>query len=207
MYKAGRVLSEDAVRKKLEKVYILILESSTQLADLLKAMLEELGFTNIIVAHNGFQGVQILREIKINLIITDWDLRVSRADILEVAEAPPSLDILPLSGLDFVKRLRQSPASPNPFIPVIMFADKVEKTQVVCARDAGVSEICLKPLSAQELCRRILATIQAPRIFITASSYKGPCRRRKPAPLDDQLTERRVREVRIIKNNEKIRAG
>lgn len=187
---------------KLEKIHILLLDSSTQVTALFKNMLMELGFSNIFVANNGFQGVQILREIKINLIITDWELKLPQSE----AGAPDNVishkDILPLSGVDFVKRLRQSPSSPNPYIPVIMFADTVEKMHVVTARDSGVNEICLKPLSAEELCHRIMAVIEKPRIFITADTYKGPCRRRKAANLPVDQKERRTREVRIIRNNE-----
>lgn len=189
------------ITKKLEKVHILILDNSMQITQLFKRMLEEFGFSNIFTANNGFQGVQILREIKINLIITDWELKTPRGTSESGSNVISHIDILPVSGVDFVKRLRRSPASPNPFIPVIMFADTVEKMQVVSARDAGVNEICIKPLSAEELCNRIMAVIDSPRIFVTAENYKGPCRRRKTLPLPQQQ-ERRKRDIRVIKRNE-----
>ncbi len=193
------------ITKKLEKIHILILDNSMQVTELFKRMLAEFGFTNIFTANNGFQGVQIMREIRINLIITDWELKPSRGTAESGSNVISHTDILPVSGVDFVKRLRHSPASPNPYIPVIMFADTVEKMQVFSARDAGVNEICLKPLSAEELCSRIMAVIDAPRIFITAESYKGPCRRRTPAPLPSGQKERRLREIRIIKRDDTAR--
>ncbi len=193
--------------KKLEKVHVLILDSSTQITTLFKNMLAEFGFTNVFVANNGFQGVQILREIKINLIITDWELKVPR----NVAESESNVishkDILPLSGVDFIKKIRQSPSSPNPYVPIIMFADAMETIQVMAARDVGVNEICVKPLNAQELCDKIMAIIERPRIFVTAETYKGPCRRRRTTSLPSYHTERRTREIRIIKCNESIGRG
>lgn len=195
----------DNTAKKLEKIHVLLLDGSTQVTALFKNMLAEFGFTNVFVANNGFQGVQILREIKINLIITDWELKVPRNEAESGSNVISHKDILPLSGVDFVTRLRRSPLSPNPYIPVIMFANTVEKMQVVTARDAGVDEICIKPLSAEELCHRIMAVIEKPRIFITAETYKGPDRRRKKTQPPSSEKERRKREVRIIKCNEAAR--
>jgi DNA-binding response OmpR family regulator len=181
----------------LQKVHVLILDSSVHVTSLFKKMMEKFGFTNVFTANNGFHGVQILREVKINLIITDWHLNpINSAE--KSSNVISHTDILPVSGIDFVKRLRWSPASPNPYIPIIMFADTVEKMQVISARDAGINEICIKPLSAEELCQRIIAVIDNPRIFITASTYKGPCRRRKALPLDTN-NEKRKKEIRIIK--------
>lgn len=191
--------------KKLEKIHILLIDNSTQVTELFKNMLMEFGFNNVFVANNGFQGVQFLREVKINLIITDWELKVPRHISDSDSNVISHTDILPLSGVDFVMRLRRSPSSPNPYIPVIMFTDTVEKMHVIAARDAGVNEICIKPLSAEELCKRIMAVIDKPRIFITSESYKGPDRRRKKSLLPVDGEERRKREVRIIKCNESVR--
>ena len=145
--------------------------------------------------------MRILREVKINLIITDWNLKLSN-DNKQISNVISHMDILPLSGVDFVKRLRQSPSSPNPLIPIIMFADTVETMQVVAARDAGADEICIKPLSAEEFCKRIVAVIDKPRIFVTAKTYKGPCRRQMKQPLPPHQADKRKIEVRVIKYKE-----
>lgn len=187
--------------KKLEKVHVLILDSSTQVTELFKKMLEEVGFTKVFIGNNGLQGVQILREIKINLIITDWELKIPRpVEKLDDASTVHE-EIIPLSGIDFVKRLRHAPSSPSPFVSIIMLADAMEKIQVLSARDAGVNEICIKPLSAQQLFDKIMAVIDRPRIFVTAESYRGPCRRRKNE-LPKGQEERRKHEVRVIKLGE-----
>ncbi len=187
---------------KLYKVHILLLDNSAQVTNLFKNMLREFGFNNVYVANNGFQGVKILREVKINLIITDWDLKLT-GENRQISNVISHMDILPLSGVDFVKRLRQSPSSPNPLIPIIMFADTVETMQLVAARDAGADEICIKPLSAEELCKRIVAVIDKPRIFVTAKTYKGPCRRQQKLPLPPHQKDKRKVEVRVIKYNER----
>jgi CheY-like chemotaxis protein len=190
------------IAKKLDRIHILILDNSTHVTTLFKDMLSEFGFTSVFVANNGFQGVQILREVKINLIITDWDLKLPSTANEAGEKVISHTDILPFSGVEFIKRIRCSPSSPNPFIPVIMFLDTVEKIKVITARDAGINEVCIKPLSAEEFCRRIMSVIDHPRIFITADNYKGPCRRRRAvAPLPHH-TNRRKLEVQIIKFND-----
>lgn len=192
----------DAIAKRLDKIHILILDNSTHVTTLFKNMLSEFGFTSVYVANNGFHGVQILREAKINLIITDWDLKLPIATNESGTKVISHTDVLQFSGIEFVRRLRCSPSSPNPFIPVIMFLDAVEKIKVVNARDAGINEVCIKPLSADGLCKRIISVIDHPHIFITADNYKGPCRRRKvTTPIPNDIN-RREREVQIIKFNE-----
>lgn len=187
------------IEKRLKRINILVLDSSVQVTTLFKDMLAEFGLTSVYTANSGFQGGQILREVKINLIITDWELKVPPQPSQEENTPASQLDIYPLSGIHFVKRLRHSPNSPNPFIPVIMLASAVEKIQLMEARDAGVNELCIKPLGAQELSGRIIAVIEKPRIFITCDTYRGPCRRRAVMPLPSGQPERRKMEIRLVK--------
>jgi CheY-like chemotaxis protein len=188
--------------KKLQYINLLILHSSNQVTDLFRSMLAELGFSNVYAAHSGFEGVRYLREIKIHLIITDWVLQAAQEDPQDSGSVITDKEAL-LTGIDFVKKIRRWPASPNSLVPIIMFADTVEKLQVMMARDAGVNEVCLRPLNAMDLCRRIIAIIDTPRIFITSESYRGPCRRAQTGKIRfSQKEERRKREIRIITHNE-----
>ncbi len=50
------------------------------------------------------------------------------------------------------------------------------------ARDAGVTEFLVKPISAKGLYQRIVSVVMAPRPFIKTATYFGPCRRRTPNP-------------------------
>lgn len=185
---------------KLRRINTLIINNSEQVANLLAKMMSEFGFTKIHTAQTALRAVQILREVKINLVIADAELRVPKQQGGSNSDAVKDEDIYKISGFDFISRLRQSPNSPNRYIPVVMLADALEKEQLLKARDAGVNEILPKPLSAPELCQKLEAIIDAPRMFITASSYKGPCRRRSSQP-NAVGEERRKAEVRVIKYN------
>jgi DNA-binding response OmpR family regulator len=54
-----------------------------------------------------------------------------------------------------------------------------EKSRVVEARDAGVTEFVAKPLTARSVLERLQAVIYRPRPFVRSAGYFGPDRRRR----------------------------
>ena len=53
----------------------------------------------------------------------------------------------------------------------------------VCeARDAGVTEFIVKPVTANSVLSRMQAVIFKPRPFVKSEGYNGPCRRRVNDP-------------------------
>lgn len=129
-----------------------------------------------------------------HLIFTDWELKPR-------IETPLPEDVVyqPVNGTKFVERIRRSAHSPNPFIPIVMMMDIASGKDVISARDAGVNEILLRPVNADDFCDRLVSIIDHPRMFITAKTYKGPCRRRKQRPVSAQA-DRRKMEIRVIKS-------
>ena len=94
------------------------------------------------------------------------------------------------SQLEVSRRLRTDPDSPNPYIPVIMMTGHTDRAKVMQARDAGVTEFLVKPISSRLLCQRLQAVIDRPRPFVRAKSFFGPDRRRRSS-LDFGGEERR----------------
>jgi CheY-like chemotaxis protein len=191
---------------KLEKINVMVMDGSAHAADLLKDALSKLGFVNIEVAKDGYEGIRVMRKKIVHLVFTDWELRVRKRRLLNDEETPASppteKDIVPLSGSEFVKRLRRSPQSPNPFVPVVMVVNQNVEEHFNEARDAGVNEIVAKPLQAADFCQRIMSLIDDTRYFITAETYKGPCRRREIKLLPTGSEERRKRQVRLVRRKE-----
>jgi DNA-binding response OmpR family regulator len=87
-----------------------------------------------------------------------------------------------LDGLEFARMIRQPDDNASPFTPIIMLTAHSERTRVTAARDAGVTEFMVKPISAMGLHRRIVNIIANPRRFIRTKTYFGPDRRRNSAP-------------------------
>lgn len=82
-------------------------------------------------------------------------------------------------GLALARRLRRDPASPNPFLPIILATATVTRERVRAALDAGVNEILVLPPSAKALETRLREIIERPRKFVRGEGYFGPDRRRQ----------------------------
>jgi DNA-binding response OmpR family regulator len=92
------------------------------------------------------------------LVITDWNM-------------PPT------SGLELIRRIRQSDDSPDPDVPIIMLTGHTELARVKTARDNGVSSFLAKPMSAESLYKRIANLVEDHRPFIRSGDFFGPDRR------------------------------
>ena len=83
----------------------------------------------------------------------------------------------PLDGLDFFRLARTGGDRSNHYIQMIMVTGHSEHQCVTLARDAGTSEVLIKPLSAKSLYSQIKAVIERPRPFVETSDYFGEGRR------------------------------
>jgi len=196
-----KIIKPDA---KLERINVLLVNGSTHASKLLEDVLSGLGFSNVQVVNDSSDVIKTLKRRVIHLIVTDGELLVRKKRVpgMEGADTPRPEDLLPISGIEFVKRLRQSPHSPSPFVPVMMVIGKEDEALLRRARDAGVNEIIVKPLAADDICERISGIIDDKRFFITAESYKGPCRRRERKPLPAGIEDRRKTDVRLVRRRE-----
>ena len=145
---------------KLDKLNVLIIDDSKHMRQLMSSLLRAFGVGYIQEAVDGREAFLRLTQGGFDLILCD-------------------LVMEPISGLDFVQRVRQGKDSPDPFIPIIAVTGFTEQYRVMMARDAGVNEVLAKPISAKELAMRIQSVIENPRPFVRTRSYFGPDRRRK----------------------------
>ena len=127
---------------------------------LLRSLLNTLGIREIYDAGHGGAGLDLLREKKCDLVLSDLAMK-------------------PMDGIAFTRQVRVGPGSPNPFVPVIMITGHTERHLVAQARDAGVTECLAKPITAQNLFNRIAEIVERPRAFVRCDSYFGPDRRRR----------------------------
>ena len=142
-----------------ETLKALIVEDNGHMRALLKALLNSAGIKDIAEANNGKTALVALRDHKSDLVLTDLAMK-------------------PMDGLEFTRRVRTDPQSPNPFVPIIMITGHTEKYRVQAARDAGVTEFLAKPITAHHLFARITEIVERPRAFVRCNNYFGPDRRR-----------------------------
>lgn len=194
----------------LSKVNLLVVNSDDKVASMLRDVLINLGFGTVITANDGYQAVKVMKEIDIDLVITDWELETKEKLNLETEEfssviVPTDIwsPIPPRTGASFARYLRTSRHSPNQYVAIIMLTSNGQKNRIQYARDSGVNEIMLKPISAEALCGHIIQVIDHQRAFITSQHYKGPCRRQVVQPPPNQI-ERRTKDIKIIRHSENI---
>jgi CheY-like chemotaxis protein len=142
---------------------ILLVDDNHHMRVLLAEILKAVGVQHIFEAGDGAQGLQMMRNHPIDIVMTD-------------------LSMQPLDGIDFVRLLRRSPDSPNQMCPVIMITGHSTMTRVQEARNAGVNEFLAKPLTARGVVERITQVIEHPRPFVKTEDYFGPDRRRRADP-------------------------
>jgi len=84
-----------------------------------------------------------------------------------------------MDGVSFVRTIRRSPNEKVQTMPVIMITGHADRHRVEGARDVGVNEIMVKPVTERGLHSRIQEIILRPRPFVFGPTYFGPCRRRR----------------------------
>jgi CheY-like chemotaxis protein len=143
-----------------ESLRVLIVEDNQHMRSLLRTLLNSVGIREILDASNGETALEVLREKKCDLILSDLAMK-------------------PMDGIDFTRKVRQSESSSNPFMPIVMITGYTERHRVEAARDVGVTEFLAKPITAQSLFARIAEIVERPRAFVRCGTYFGPDRRRK----------------------------
>ena len=143
----------------LENLQVQLIEDNRNMRSLVKAMLNALGIENVHDYSNGEQAIKGLEDFAPDLIITDWMMT-------------------PVDGLEYTRFIRTSIDSPDIYTPIILMTGHTEKWRIITARDAGVTELLAKPITAKTLYDRILAVIEKPRPYVRTKSFFGPCRRR-----------------------------
>jgi len=141
-----------------ENLSVLVCDDSHQIRSLLKTFLNGFGIKNITEAADSDRAFEELITFDPDLVITDWNM-------------PPT------SGLDFVKRIRLSDESINPYVPIIMLTGYTELHRVKQARDAGITSFLAKPLSAMSLYKRMMSIVDDRRPFVRNEEFFGPDRR------------------------------
>lgn len=156
----------------LHKLSILVVEDNNHMAEIIKTVLRGVGVNELLYASDASSALAILRGSHVDIAIVDYNLG-------------------DMDGVDLVKLIRRAPESPSPYLTTIMLTAYAGEQIVCAARDAGVTEFCRKPVTANELLSKISNTILHPRPFVRTDSYFGPDRRRH-AHTDYTGPERRV---------------
>ena len=165
LYAASRLGSplESMIRIDFNKLRFLVIDDNAHMRRILRTLLHGFGARDVYEAEDGAAGLEAFTHYGPDIVLTDWVMPI-------------------LDGLELTQMIRQPGANANPYVPVIMLTGHSEKKRVTAARDAGVTEFMVKPISAKALYQRVLNIVANPRPFVKTQNYFGPDRRRNVNP-------------------------
>ncbi|MSO93389.1 MAG: response regulator [Rhodospirillales bacterium] len=143
----------------IQRLNFLLVDDNKFMRSVVRAVLNSWGCKTIAEASDGEEALKELKSFPADIVIADWEMA-------------------PMNGIEFARRLRSDPDSPNRFVPVIMLTAHTEAWRVKSAREAGIHEFLVKPVMPKALYERICVLIERPRKFVRAGNYFGPDRHR-----------------------------
>jgi two-component system chemotaxis response regulator CheY len=115
-------------------IKILVVDDFSTMRRIIKNLLRDLGFTNVDEADDGKTALPILKQGRIDFLITDWNM--------------PGM-----TGIDLIKEVRADPNLAH--IPVLMVTAEAKREQIIAAAQAGVNGYVVKPFTAAVLKEKI----------------------------------------------------
>jgi two-component system chemotaxis response regulator CheY len=113
---------------------VLVVDDFATMRKIVRNILKQIGFEDIIEAEDGTAALQLIKNDKVGLVVTDWNM--------------PNM-----TGLDLLREIRQNPQTSN--LPVLMVTAEGLKENVMEAVKAGVSNYVVKPFTAEVLQEKI----------------------------------------------------
>ncbi|MCZ6526482.1 MAG: chemotaxis response regulator CheY [Gammaproteobacteria bacterium] len=113
---------------------ILIVDDFSTMRRIIKNLLRDLGFNNIMEADDGTTALPLLQKGSFDFLVTDWNM--------------PGMQ-----GIDLLIAIREDPDLSS--LPVLMLTAESKREQIIEAAQAGVNGYVVKPFTAQTLKEKI----------------------------------------------------
>jgi two-component system chemotaxis response regulator CheY len=123
-----------------KKIKILVVDDFATMRKVIRNLLKQIGYENVVEAENGQVALRILKSQKIDFIVSDWNMPT-------------------MSGLELLKAVRgDEDLNKTPFL---MVTAEALKENVVEAVKAGVNNYIVKPFTAEVLEEKIKKIIES----------------------------------------------
>ncbi|HQO80913.1 MAG TPA: chemotaxis response regulator CheY, partial [Deltaproteobacteria bacterium] len=113
---------------------ILVVDDFSTMRRIVKNILRQLNFNNIVEADDGSTALDILQKDKIDMVVSDWNM--------------PKM-----TGLELLKAVRGDDALKD--IPFLMVTAEAQQENIIEAVKSGVSNYIVKPFTAETLGQKI----------------------------------------------------
>ncbi len=115
-------------------IKVLVVDDFATMRRILKNILKQIGFKNLVEADDGTTAWDVLEEQEIDLVLADWNM--------------PKM-----TGLELLKKVRASEKYAK--VPFLMVTAEAQKQNVIEAVQAGVSNYVVKPFTAEAISEKL----------------------------------------------------
>ena len=113
---------------------VLVVDDFSTMRRIIKNILRQLGFNNIVEADDGTTGWEVLNKDKIDFVISDWNM--------------PQM-----TGIELLRKVRSSEEFAD--LPFLMVTAEAQQENIIEAVQAKVSNYIVKPFTAETLGQKI----------------------------------------------------
>lgn len=113
---------------------ILVVDDFSTMRRIIKNLLRELGYSNIVEADDGATALPILKDGRVDFLVTDWNM--------------PNM-----SGIELLQAVRGDPKLAS--LPVLMVTAEATRNQIVEAGQAGIDGYIVKPFTPETMREKI----------------------------------------------------
>ncbi|NDV20594.1 response regulator [Pseudodesulfovibrio sp. JC047] len=113
---------------------VLVVDDFSTMRKIIKNILRQLGFTNIVEADDGSTAWEVLNKDNIDFIVSDWNMPT-------------------MSGIELLRKVRASEEYAD--IPFLMVTAEAQQENIIEAVQAKVSNYIVKPFTPETLGQKI----------------------------------------------------
>ncbi|HET6566887.1 MAG TPA: response regulator [Rhodothermales bacterium] len=122
---------------------ILIVDDSPTMRRIVSNALREAGYTDFVEADDGQHALDILSQLPVDLVLTDWNM--------------PNMN-----GLELTTAIRQHETLSE--LPILMVTTRGVKDDVIAAMQAGANSYIIKPFTPEVLRNKITLVMKTSRM-------------------------------------------
>jgi CheY-like chemotaxis protein len=145
-------------RADIKDLQVLIVGGKPHAVTILRTAFGIIGLNQVSAIAKSERAIQHLRDEDVDAVFCD--------------EAAGAVD-----GVPFPLAARRAEGVRNPMLPIFLVCSSPVRRQIEGARDDGVTDILVRPVSAATIIRKLRIAVLAPRPFILAGGFFGPDRR------------------------------
>jgi len=117
-----------------KNIRILVVDDFSTMRRIIKNILRQLGYNNIVEADDGTTAWEILNKDKIDFIVSDWNM--------------PKM-----TGIELLRKVRSSEEFSD--LPFLMVTAEAQQENIIEAVQAKVSNYIVKPFTADTMSQKI----------------------------------------------------